>query len=131
MRVNTAHATALYSEEPLIANIFFGLRPRGNSIREDHLKVLILWLNTTWGFLSILSERTETEGFWVELTKTKWRLIPVIDITSLNPNAIEQLIKVFEKYVDKQLKKIPEQFNLILVILNMRRVGSCLFGGCY
>ncbi|WP_054850613.1 hypothetical protein [Vulcanisaeta sp. JCM 14467] len=37
--------------------------------------------------------------------------MPAIDITSLDSNTTEQLIKVFEKYVDKQLKRIPEQFD--------------------
>ena len=109
--VDTTHATALYSEVPIVANMFFGLRPRSSSIKEDHLKVLILWFNTTWGLLSILSERTETRGRWIELTKTKWRLMPVIDITSLDSSTIGRFIKVFEKYVDRQLSRIPEQFN--------------------
>ena len=101
----------MYSEEPIVASMFFSLKPKNNSIGDKHLKALILWLNTTWGLLTILSERTETRGRWIELTKLKWKLLPVLNIVSLDSGTIDNLVKVFEKYVDKPLKRIPDQFD--------------------
>lgn len=62
IRVNTAHATALYSEDPIVANMFFGLKPR-DTLKEDHLKVLVLWFNTTWGLLSILPKERRLRDY--------------------------------------------------------------------
>jgi hypothetical protein len=61
--VDTTHANALYCDEPVVCNIFFGLKQKeGVKLSENHFKALILWLNTTWGILSILANRTETRG---------------------------------------------------------------------
>jgi len=51
--VETAHVTSMLSHERLIGNIFYAVRLRNES--EDRLKALCLWLNTTWGILTILA----------------------------------------------------------------------------
>jgi len=112
IRVNTTHALALYCNRPVVCNIFFGLKPRrGVKMTEDEFKVLVLWLNTVWGGLSILANRTETEGGWIELTITKWKLQPVLDVTRLDEVVIDKLVKVFDKYCNKELRRLSDQFN--------------------
>jgi hypothetical protein len=109
--VDTTHALALYCSEPVVSNIFFGLKPKGTEMSEDRLKSLILWLNTTWGVLSVLANRTETRGRWIELTITKWRLQPVLDVTKLDESCIKRLATIFDKYCEKNLRRLPHQFN--------------------
>jgi hypothetical protein len=110
--VDTTHALALYCNKPVVCNLFFGLKPRKEvGMTEDVFKSLILWLNTTWGILSILANRTETRGRWIELTITKWKLQPVLDVTKLNEDQVARLAAVFDKYCEKELRRLPEQFD--------------------
>jgi hypothetical protein len=109
--VDTTHALALYCSEPVVSNIFFGLKPKDTEMSEDRLKSLILWLNTTWGVLSVLANRTETRGRWIELTITKWRLQPVLDVTKLDESCIKRLATIFDKYCEENLRRLPHQFN--------------------
>jgi hypothetical protein len=112
IRVNTTHAIALYCDEPLVCNIFFGLKQKeGVNLTENHFKALILWLNTTWGILTMLANRTETEGGWIELTITKWKVQPVLNVAQLDEETIVKLAQVFDQYCDKELSRLPDQFN--------------------
>jgi len=110
--VDTTHANALYCDEPVVCNIFFGLKQKeGVKLSENHFKALILWLNTTWGILSILANRTETRGRWIELTITKWKVQPVLNVAQLDEETIVKLAQVFDQYCDKELRRLPDQFN--------------------
>ena len=111
--VDTVHVMALYCDTPVVCNIFFGLRQKESGVKltEDMFKALILWFNTTWGILSILANRTETRGGWVRLTITKWKLQPVLDVTKLDEEIVSKLAQVFDKYHNKELRRLPDQFN--------------------
>jgi type I restriction-modification system DNA methylase subunit len=110
IRVNTAHATAIYSTEPVLSNIFYAVR-LSNREDEGRAKTLCLWLNTTWGILSLLANRTETEGAWIRLKMTHWRLQPMLDVTKLDERKIEKLTDAFDRYCRKELRRLPEQFD--------------------
>jgi hypothetical protein len=112
IRVNTAHATAIYSTEPVLSNIFYAVRlSNGNGEDEGKAKALCLWLNTTWGLLSLLANRTETEGAWISFKMTHWRLQPMLDVTRLGEREIEKLADAFDRYCRKDLRRLPEQFD--------------------
>jgi hypothetical protein len=110
IRVNTAHTTALYATAPVLSNIFYSVRicNRGD---DDKAKALCLWLNTTWGILSILANRAETEGLWIYLKMTHWRLQPVLDVMRLDDVIIEELAAVFDRYHQNELRRLLEQFD--------------------
>jgi hypothetical protein len=109
--VDTTHAIALYSTEPVLSNIFYSLRLNTNEDLEKRSKTLCLWLNTTWGVLSVLANRSETRGRWIELSMTHWRLQPVLDVTSLNKKTIDKLANILDKYCNKDLRRLSEQFE--------------------
>jgi hypothetical protein len=115
IRVNTAHVISICSTEPALSNIFYSVRLKSNDGKNNNeikrLKALCLWLNTTWGILSILANRSETEGGWIRLKMTHWRLQPVLDVVKLDDNIIDKLANIFDKYSDKQLARLPNQFD--------------------
>lgn len=111
IRVDTAHVTAIYCSEPVLANIFNAVRLKLNDNAENRLKALCVWLNTTWGILSILANRSETGGVWIRLAMTHWRLQPVLDVTGLDEEKVAALAAVFDKYSRRDLRRLPEQFN--------------------
>jgi hypothetical protein len=108
---STAHAIALYSREPLIANIFFTVKLRiADNIREYAEKAIVLWLNTTWGLLTVLINRHD-RGELIQLDIARWRLLRVLDVASLDNDTLKMLADIFDKYAEKPLRRIPEQFN--------------------
>jgi len=109
IRVDTAHIIALLSDQPVISNIFYAVRLKNES--QERLKALCLWFSTTWGILTVLASREETQGAFVGLKQSQWRLLPVLDLDKFANEQITELAAVFDKFKDKQLSRIPEQFG--------------------
>jgi len=110
IRVNTAHIISLFANKPIISNIFYAIRLKKETVQR--LKALCLWLNTTWGILTILGSREETHGGFISLNQSHWRLLPVLDIDSLSQDKIKALAAVFDKFKDKEPARIPDQYGL-------------------
>jgi type I restriction-modification system DNA methylase subunit len=110
IRVDTAHIVAICTTEPVLSNIFYALRLK-NSNDASRLKAICLWLNTTWGILSMLANRSETEGAWISLKMTHWRLQPVLNVMELDEQKIRRLAAVFDKYCRKDMRRLPKQFD--------------------
>ena len=107
----TAHVTALYSTTPTLSNIFYAVKLKVREMPDLAEKALVLWLNTTWGLLTMLVYREETRGPWTRLKMGQWRLLPVLDVSKLDTTTLGRLAETFDKYADKQLRRIPEQFD--------------------
>jgi hypothetical protein len=109
---DTAHVIALYSKEPVISNIFYAVRLRVlDSAREYAEKAFVLWLNTTWGILTVLFSREETRGRWTRLKMGQWRLLKVLNVTTLDSDVLKKLASIFDVYAGSALRRIPEQFD--------------------
>ena len=109
IRVDTAHVISLLSDERVISNIFYAVRLKNES--QERLKALCLWFSTTWGILTVLASREETQGAFVSLKQSQWRLLPVLNIDELTKKQITSLAAVFDRFKDKQLSRIPEQYG--------------------
>jgi hypothetical protein len=109
--VDTTHITAMYCDEPVLSNIFYAVRLKSNEVNVRKLKTLCLWLNTTWGILSILANRSETRGRWINLKMTHWKLLPVLDVMNINEETLSCLTTVFNRYCRSGLRRLPEQYN--------------------
>ncbi|MGC8543746.1 MAG: N-6 DNA methylase, partial [Vulcanisaeta sp.] len=107
VRVNTAHVIAIYSERPILSNIFYAVKLRCNNAD----KALVVWLNTTWGLITILANREETEGAFAELKMSQWRLLPILNVCALDDDALRRLSGVFDRYANKEFKRITEQYG--------------------
>ncbi len=106
IRVNTAHVIALYSEEALLSNIFYSLR-----LKCGADKALVVWLNTTFGVLTVLAKREETEGVFTRLNNGQWKVLPVLDVCALDSDVLKRLNDVFDKYAKTRFRRIPEQYG--------------------
>jgi type I restriction-modification system DNA methylase subunit len=107
--VDTAHVISMLSDDKLISNIFYVVRLQDENLNK--LKALCLWLNTTWGILTVLASREETRGGFISLNQSHWRLLPVLDIDSLSKDKIKGLAALFDEFKDKELARIPEQYG--------------------
>ena len=110
IRVDTAHVVSLFCDVPIISNIFYIVRLKQES--EDRLKALCLWLNTTWGILTMLASREETHGGFIGVKMSHWRLLPVLDIDSLAKHEVKALATVFDEFKSKEPARIPEQYGV-------------------
>jgi len=110
IRITTAHVVSMMSDEPTLSNIFYALRLKDAD--RDKLKALCVWLNTTWGILTILASREETEGGWISLKMSQWRLLPILNIDQLAEDKLKRLAEVFDRFKDVDLGRIPDQYGI-------------------
>ena len=83
--------------------------------------LLCLYLNTTWGILTILANRQETEGPWICLKMTQWRLVPVLNVAQLDTKDVKRLAAIFDEFSHRLLSRIPQQYGLQGNIDEIRR----------
>ena len=118
VRFNTAHALSLYLDTKTLGNMFYSIKLKDEN--DKKIKALCLWFNTTFGMLSIIADRQETEGAWINIKMTQWRLIPVLNVNELDEDILDQLVSVFEKFKDLDFGRIPEQYNIENDSYNLR-----------
>jgi len=118
VRFNTAHALSLYLDTKTLGNMFYSIKLKDES--EKKIKALCLWFNTTFGMLSIIADRQETEGAWINIKMTQWKLIPVLNVNELDEEILDHLAIVFEKFKDLDFGRIPEQYNKEKSCYNLR-----------
>jgi hypothetical protein len=109
IRINTAHVISMLSDQKLISNIFYAIRLKKET--PEKLKALCLWLNTTWGILTVLASREETHGGFIRLKMSQWKLLPVLNIDSLPQYKVSELAAVFDEFKDAPLSRIPKQYG--------------------
>ncbi|MCL0029632.1 N-6 DNA methylase [Dehalococcoidia bacterium] len=110
IRITTAHVVSMMSDEPTLSNIFYALCLKDE--HKDKLKALCIWLNTSWGILTVLASREETEGGWISLKMSQWRLLPVLNIDQLPEEKLKGLAEVYGRFRDTDLGRIPEQYGV-------------------
>ena len=110
IRWDTTHAISLLSEERTLGNMFFAINLKDET--KNKLKALCLWLNTTWGILTVLSNRQETEGAWTSLVMGHWRTLLVLNVDELSNETLEKVAGVFDSFKNVDLGRIPQQYNV-------------------
>jgi len=109
---DTTHVTALYSDKRVVANMFFMVRLKDETDEElsRHEKALTLWLNTSFGILSMLINRSETRGRFSSLEISHWRNLPVLNVKELAMETLQRLSEFFDRIALKSPRRIPDQF---------------------
>jgi hypothetical protein len=107
--IPTAHVIALISDTKTIANIFYSVRLKDES--NERYKAMCLWLNTTWGIITILANRQDTRGGFIRTKMSQWRMLPVPDLNQLSRSRIKALAAVFDKFKNVKLTRIPLQYK--------------------
>ena len=74
LRLDTARVVAMRSETKVLSNVWWEVQIEGNPSE----KALVVWLNSSLGLLTILAERTSTEGAWGAMKKADLEDLPVL-----------------------------------------------------
>ncbi|MHB1908338.1 MAG: DNA methyltransferase family protein [Nitrososphaerales archaeon] len=113
IRWNTTGVISLRSSERLVANRFFmvTLAEEDESRKELCEKAMVVWLNTTWGLLTVLLNREETEGAFTRLNIGQWKLLPVLNLKALDDETLGKLSDIFDRLTKNHFIRLPEQFR--------------------
>lgn len=109
LRINTAHVISMVADTPILGHVFYVIKLRRENDRK--LKALCLWLNSTWGLLTVLANREETAGGWIQLKMAQWRLLPVIDVNRLSESTLKKLEAIFDRLQDADFQRITDQYD--------------------
>ena len=103
LRVNTHRLVACWTSERVLSNVWWPVHIDGDD--ADRIsKVLALWLNSTLGVGVFLAHREETEGAWIAIKKPTLASMPVLDPTTLTPEALTALAAEFDSLRREELQ---------------------------
>ena len=85
------------------------------SLFSANRKALIVWLNSTLGLLTIMAERTSTEGSWVAVKKADLEELPVLDTRQLSTSQLNRLSDLFDEMSEAEFERVVQA--LIFTIL--------------
>ena len=103
LRLNTARIVAMRPETNVLSNVWWPIRVGDASIE----KALALWLNSSLGLLTIVAQRTSTEGGWVALKKADLQKLPVLDVRRLSPTQCQDLSRLFDQIAEAEFQNLP------------------------
>ena len=103
LRLDTARVVAMRSETRVLSNVWWPVRVEDASIE----KALAVWLNSSLGLLTILAQRTSTEGGWVAMKKADLEGLPVLDTRQLSPAQLQAMSDLFDEMVEAEFERLP------------------------
>jgi hypothetical protein len=106
--IHTNSSISVYISQPVLSNVWWPIALHGELSTPHHEKILALWFNSTLGFLSILVNRQETRGAWIQFKKPVLGALPVLDIRALSNEQKEKLVAAYDKVCQLELKPFPQ-----------------------
>ena len=104
LRLNTTRTIAMRIDRPVLSNVWWPVRTES----RDWEKTLALWLNSSLGILSLLANRTSTEGSWVALKKADLEKLPLLDVRALTVEQFHALSGLFDQIAQMEFERLPE-----------------------
>jgi hypothetical protein len=127
MRLNTYRLSTLFLTRPVLSNVYWTFSPKEIDSSDYVEKAIVLWLNSTLGFISLLSFRSETEGAWIAFKKPNLSAMPVLDLRALSVEQLETFSATFDRLCHHTLQPFP-QMHLDPVRAEIDQVIAETFG---
>jgi len=111
-RLNTYTVLAIYLDEGVLSNVWWPIKfnYENDEIAKTVAKILALWMNSTLGFLLLLSIAEVTQGPWVDFKKEYLSEIPVLDINALNEDQKNAFLQLYDRVRDLKFRPLPQEF---------------------
>ena len=103
LRLDTARVVAMRSTTRVLSNVWWPVRVEDEATE----KALAVWLNSSLGLLTILAQRTSTEGGWVAMKKADLEQLPVLDVRQLSSAQIQAMSDLFDDLVEAEFERLP------------------------
>ncbi len=108
IRLNTARMVSVRVSKPVLSSVWWELSLKQDVATEDNEKALALWMNSTFGVLTMLVHREETEGPWIKFKKGTLAHLPMLDVRVLPPEKVKSLAEAYDKLADQALLPIAQ-----------------------
>lgn len=103
LRLDTARIAAVRCTTRVLSNVWWPVRIEDAASE----RALAAWLNSSLGLLTLLAQRTSTEGSWVGLKKADLERLPVLDVEALSARQRRNLAALFDKMADEEFERLP------------------------
>ena len=103
VRLDTNRVVAMRSNSKVLSNVWWPV------LVDDPLeeKALAIWLNSSLGLLTLLAQRTSTEGGWVAIKKADLEALPVLDVRKLPRSRLVRLADIFDGSAEAEFERLP------------------------
>ena len=109
LRLNTIRVIAMRTDTRALSNVWWPVK-----IDEvSHEKALAVWLNSTLGLLTLLAQRTSTEGSWVGMKKADLEQLPVLDLRAITPQQLQALSQLFDDVAEEEFERLPAMADCV------------------
>lgn len=108
MRLNTQKLAAVKLSEPVLSNVWWSFSFNESFQNKVYGKALALWLNSTLGFVLLITNRIDTEGPWIKLNKPPLTTLPILDPRSLSSSQLDILSSAYDQLRDQSLQSFPQ-----------------------
>ncbi|MBO3840360.1 MAG: hypothetical protein QXR44_06605 [Thermoproteota archaeon] len=99
---------SFYSDEPIIGtNQFWCIM----GPRDNYVKILTLWMNSTINLIQMLMIRRETEGAWLQIDEYALKNALMPDPNKLSIHEVRELLTLFKKVGKVEMPSILEQLK--------------------
>jgi hypothetical protein len=106
LQIDTSAVFGITTPERVISNVWW---PAETS--DDHAKLICLWLNSTWGILSLLAYRQETRGTYGEYKKEYWQELPILNLSVIDENQRSSFLALHDQIKTTELPRLTEQLD--------------------
>ena len=103
LRLNTTRTIAMGIDRPVLSNVWWPIKTES----RDWEKSLALWMNSSLGILTLLVNRTSTEGSWVALKKADLEKMPVLDVRALTAEQVWRMSGLFDEIAQMEFERLP------------------------
>ena len=107
LRLDTTRVVAMRSDARVLSNVWWPVRVQD----ERSEKALVVWLNSSLGLLTILAQRTSTEGSWVAMKKADLEELPVLETRKLSAKQLKSLSALFDQMAEEEFDRLPGMAN--------------------
>ena len=111
--LKTHRVAAVYLDKPGLGSMWWPATMKNfTKITTDELnKIEVLWLNSTFGLLGILSLRQDTRGAFIQTKKEALEAVPILNAESLTKKQIGELLDLYFALSTKEIPAFPIQFE--------------------
>ena len=95
------------SDARVLSNVWWPVRVEDDSME----KALAVWLNSSLGLLTMLAQRTSTEGGWVAMKKADLEELPVLDLRQLTTEQLQGMVGLFDELAESEFERLPGMAN--------------------
>ena len=100
--LETTRVAAMRAPMHVLSNVWWPVRIDDVDVE----KALAIWLNSSFGLLSLLAHRTSTRGGWVALKKAELEELPVLDPRQLSAAQLAALADLFDHLADHEFDRL-------------------------